>query len=77
VVVKKNIKTRFHRLAIIEDADYIRIKIYDPGSLLLKEIFYENNKGFGFGFGEEVKQSNNNILSLLDVGGVSAADIPF
>ena len=67
MVVKKNIKTRFHRLAIIEDADYIRIKIYDPGNLLLKEIYYKNNIGFGFGFGEEVKQGNNNILSLLEV----------
>jgi len=67
VVVKKNIKTRFHRLAIIEDEDYIRIKIYDPGSLLLKEIYYTNNKGFGFGFGSDEVVKNNNILSLLEV----------
>ena len=70
MLINRYVKTKFHKLVINEDQDYIKIKVYDvPGNLLLKEFNFQNDLGFGFITFEnkEVKQSNNNILSLLEV----------
>ena len=70
MLINRYVKTKFHKLVINEDQAYIKIKVYDvPGNLLLKEFYFKNDMGFGFITFEnkEVKQSNNNILSLLEV----------